>query len=196
MVQKRLERFFRARATKLLGLCSTFNFSQLAPQPARTCLSSANVLHHILTSSPDLFHSLTFTPGHSKNSLSTDTKQTANKAKRIRDYRKTDFSANTVQGAFLDDFMVLFYERTVDANWALFEDKFSSLIKTYHPLRIISCKHRAPWLNISHKHLLNRKKRLLASKRPKLNRLDAWSLYRQSNDAFKKAVKSKAGILR
>lgn len=186
-------------ATEFLDFCSTFHFSQLVTQPTRTSLASANVLDLVLTSSPDLVHSLAFTPGLSDHcfihfSVNTDPKRTVSKPKRIRDYRKADFSAiNSELEAFLGDYMAQFYERTVNANWVLFKDKVHYLIKKYIPLRIIPCKHRAPWFNISLKRLLNRKKRLFRKARQR-NHPDAWSKYRHSNEIFKKAVKKAKNV--
>lgn len=171
-------------------LCTDFNFSQLISEPTR----SANTLDLVLTTAPDLVHELTFLPGLSDHCfihfvLNEKVKRPVTQPKQIRDYSKGNFTAiNQELAIFLDEYMPKFDERSVEYNWNLFKDKTSDLINKYIPLRTISCKHRAPWFNVSLKRLLNKKKRLFRNAKD-TDAHDRWRSYNQATTAYKDAVK-------
>lgn len=171
-------------------LCTDFNFSQLITEPTR----SANTLDLVLTTTPDLVHELSFLPGLSDHCfihfvLKEKVTRPLTKPKQIRDYSKGNFAAiNEELAIFLDEYMPKFDERSVECNWNLFKDKTRNLINKYIPLRIISCKHRSPWFNVSLKRLLNKKKRLFRNAK-RTNAHDRWLSYNQATSAYKDAVK-------
>lgn len=171
-------------------LCTDFNLSQLITEPTR----GANTLDLLLTTTPDLVHELSFLPGLSDHCLiQFELKEKVNrpltKPKQIRDYSKGNFIAiNQELAIFLDEYMPTFDERSVECNWSLFRDKTKELIDKYIPVRIISCKHRSPWFNVSLKRLLNKKKRLFRKAKGS-SAHDRWRSYNQATTAYKDAVK-------
>lgn len=112
----------------------------------------------LLTTSPNLVHSILYIPGLSDHcfvhfNATSSLGRRANNCKTIRDYSRGDYdSINTA----LDSY----FERSVGKNWNLFRKKVDSLITTYIPTYVIKERQRAPWFSTDLKRLRNKKKRL------------------------------------
>lgn len=157
----------------------------MVTEPTRTAVTSANVLDLILTTTPNLLHSLTCFPGVSDHcclqfTLNIDISPRTKVTKTIRNYKKGDYAAiNTELEQFIDSYMPGFFDRSVEQNWCRFRDKISLLIDRHVPLQVISKKQRSPWFTVNLKRLLNKKKRLFRSAK-----LDSsvfrWKAYHES----------------
>lgn len=155
-----------------INLCTDFNFSQLITQPTRITTTSANILDLVLTTLPELVHSLAFLPGLSDHSfIQFDLKDTSTRVrpnpKYIRVYSKANFpSINAELEIFLGECMPNFYNRTVETNWRLFKEKVHFLVQKHIPLRVISGKQRSPWFTAALKRLLSKKNEFIVERKP------------------------------
>lgn len=121
--------------SEFINLCTDFNFSQLITQPTRVTASSSNILDLVLTTTPDLVHSLSFLPGLSDHcfvhfTLEGNSHRLKSMPKRIRDYSKANYPAiNDELAQFLDEYMQNFSNRTIESNWSIFKVKVNYLVR-------------------------------------------------------------------
>lgn len=186
---------FSSDATDFINMCSDFSFSQLMTLPTRITHTTANILDLILTTSSSLISSISTMQGISDHSLihfviDVPVRNAPKIQKKIRDYAKGNFEAiNSELSFFLDDYLPLFSERSIQENWDLFKTQVVHLTNTYIPLRNISVNPQSPWFNTTLKRLSNKKKQKFRA--AKFSNVDSkWSAYHIAANNYKSAIEN------
>lgn len=183
-----------ADSLPFVELCKDFNLTQLVTQPTRTGPTSSNVLDLILTTAPDLVHSISYIPGLSDHcfvhfNLTGSLRRRLNNQKTIRDYSRGDYdSINRELESHFESFARGFSDRTVQQNWDLFKMKVESLITQYIPTYVIKGRQRSPWFSTDLKKLRNKKKRLFRQAKQN-NSPVRWRVYQSVLSDYRAAIR-------
>jgi hypothetical protein len=178
----------------LLDTANDHGLTQIVDIPT---YRNSSILDLLFTSTPGLSNKVTTAPGISDNDhdlvqVEMNIKAKINKKtpRKVFIYSKADLTQIRYDLIAFDHTFTEIEptSRTVNENWIMFREAFSSILNKNIPSKTLNGKWNQPWINQNLKRQVKKKQRMYA-KAKDTNKRDDWKNYRQCRNQTKRNIK-------